>query len=218
MQVLSFAFQQAIYITNKEEAMIEMKNLPYELNALTPTISKDTMIYHYEKHYAGYVQKTNELIASTPFENSPLDKIIFEAAADTIWTKLFNQAAQVANHEFFWQSLSPNIEDHTISSDLATLIRQDFGSKEKLLEEFQNKGLSQFGSGWVWLTLNKGHLNIESTSNADTLLVHPDHKPLLVIDVWEHAYYLDYQNKRIAYLKAVTNKLINWRFASKQLI
>jgi len=197
--------------------MIDIKNLPYALNALTPTISTDTMTYHYEKHYAGYVQKTNELVAGTPFETAPLDKIIFEAAADTVWTKLFNQAAQVANHEFYWQSLSPRIEDYTISPKLGNLIRSDFGSKEKLIEELQNKGMAQFGSGWVWLTLTKGHLQVKTTSNADTLLVHPEHKPLLVIDVWEHAYYLDYQNKRLAYLKAITNKLLNWRFASEQL-
>ncbi|MBP5343928.1 MAG: superoxide dismutase [Alphaproteobacteria bacterium] len=197
--------------------MIDMKDLPYDLKALAPTISPETMMYHYEKHYAGYVQKTNELIANTPFENAPLDKIIFESAADIVWAKLYNQAAQVANHEFFWNSLSPKKEDYTISPDLANLIQKDFGSKEKIMEELLNKGLSQFGSGWVWLTLYQDHLCVESTSNADTLLVHPEHKPLLVIDVWEHAYYLDYQNKRTAYLKAVTGKLLNWRFASQQL-
>ena len=197
--------------------MIDIQNLPYELNALTPVISTETMTYHYEKHYAGYVQKTNELIAGTSFETEPLNKIIFESASDTVWTKLFNQAAQVVNHEFFWKSLSPRIEDHTISPHLGQMIRDDFGSKEKLIEEVQNKGLSQFGSGWVWLSLFNGHLQVQTTSNADTLLVHPDHTPLMVIDVWEHAYYLDYQNKRIAYLKAITNKLLNWRFASEQL-
>lgn len=197
--------------------MIDMKDLPYDLKALAPTVSPETMTYHYEKHYAGYVQKTNELIANTPFETAPLDKIIFESAADTMWTKLYNQAAQVANHEFFWNSLTPNKEEQTISPALAKLIQQDFGSKEKLIEELQNKGLNQFASGWVWLTFYQGHLCIESTSNANTLLVHPDHKPLLVIDVWEHAYYLDYQNKRAAYLKAATEKLLNWKFASQRL-
>ena len=197
--------------------MIEIKNLPYELNALAPAVSEQTMNYHYNKHYVGYVQKTNELIAKTPFEDSPLNKIIFESAADTVWTKVFNQAAQVANHEFFWASLTPDKHQNQPSESMLSLIRRDFGSKEKLLQEIQNKGLAQFGSGWVWLTYYDKRLQVVSTSNADTLVVHPDHKPLLVVDVWEHAYYLDYQNKRADYLKAVTENLLNWEFAEKQL-
>ena len=197
--------------------MIKLKNLPYELNALEPIISSETMKYHYEKHYAGSVQKTNELIAKTPFENDPLDKIIFESASDTVWTKLFNQAAQVANHEFFWKSLKLITQQSKVPTPLLSLIQRDFGSQEKLLLEIQNKGMAQFGSGWVWLTIYQEHLQVLSTTNADTILVHPNYKPLLVIDVWEHAYYLDYKNKRADYLKNVTEKLLNWSFANQQL-
>lgn len=196
--------------------MLLMK-LPYEPSALEPEISEKTVAVHYGKHHAGYVQKTNELIAGTELQDKSLDEIILTAAADEMYDMLFNNAAQVWNHNFFWQSLTPNEKEQRPSPKMMQKLIEDFGSFELFKNQFKKAGLDRFGSGWVWLIQSEnGELQIKTTGNADTPLVH-GWIPLLCVDVWEHAYYLDYQNKRAAFLDKVVDKLLNWVFAERNL-
>lgn len=197
--------------------MIEAKHLKYELTALAPFISEKTLSFHHQKHYQGYVNKTNELILNTDFENLSLEEIIFRAASDTSFTALFNQAAQVYNHEFYFDSLSPSSSTDEISSSLNRLIQKDFSSLDVLKEKLIEVGLSVFGSGYVWLVYENESLKVLPFSNALTPLVKESMVPLLAIDVWEHAYYLDKQNLRASYLKEVVNNLLNWTFVSNNL-
>lgn len=197
--------------------MIEAKHLKYELTALAPFISEKTLSFHHQKHYQGYVNKTNELILNTDFENLSLEEIIFRAASDTSFTALFNQAAQVYNHEFYFDSLSPSSSTDEISSSLNRLIQKDFSSLDVLKEKLIEVGLSVFGSGYVWLVYENDSLKVLPFSNALTPLVKESMVPLLAIDVWEHAYYLDKQNLRASYLKEVVNNLLNWTFVSNNL-
>ncbi len=197
--------------------MIEAKHLKYELTALAPFISEKTLSFHHQKHYQGYVNKTNELILNTDFENLSLEEIIFRAASDTSFTALFNQAAQVYNHEFYFDSLSPSSSTDEISSSLNRLIQKDFSSLDILKEKLIEVGLSVFGSGYVWLVYENESLKVLPFSNALTPLVKESMVPLLAIDVWEHAYYLDKQNLRASYLKEVVNNLLNWTFVSNNL-
>jgi len=195
---------------------IQLPELPYDINALSPYISAETLAFHYGKHHATYVKNTNDLIAGTPLADKSLIDIILTAAADTVFTSLFNNAAQCYNHDFFWKSLTP--AKPNIPKKLENTLIRDFGSVEIFKKEFQKAALSQFGSGWCWLIQNKeGKLQIMTTGNADTPLTKPDVKPLLCIDVWEHAYYLDYQNKRADYLSAIIEHLINWHFAAENM-
>ncbi len=194
---------------------VQLQNLPYAENALAPVISEKTVQFHYHKHHAGYVQKTNELIYNTDLENKSLEEIILTAASDSSYQTLFNNAAQVWNHQFYWQSLKPAASP--VPEKLKILIERDFGSVDELKNQLQAKGLSQFGSGWVWLVTENDKLSILSTSNAQTPLTNGNQKPLLTIDVWEHAYYLDTQNNRAAYLQNVINNLLNWEFAAQNL-
>lgn len=192
---------------------IEMKHvlmaLPYAQSALAPYISEETVSYHYGKHHAGYVNKLNTLIEGTEFANKPLEYIIKYAH-----NSIFNNAAQVYNHDFYWKGLintatSPSVE-------LLGLIDERFGSIQSFQETFLSTAAGFFGSGWIWLIVtDKGTLEIKMTSNADTPLRHGD-VPLLVCDVWEHAYYIDYRNSRPDYL-ANWWKLINWNFVSDNL-
>lgn len=196
---------------------IELPPLPYAESALEPVISTETVSFHYGKHQAGYVQKTNELIKGTDLENTSLEDIILIAASDTVYTTLFNNAAQAWNHEFYWNSLTSDPEKQQIPAFLKKKIEEDFSSVEDLNNQLVEKGVAQFGSGWVWLVSENGHLKVVSTSNANTPLTTPDQKPLLCIDVWEHAYYLDEQNRRADYLKNVVSKRLNWTFAAENL-
>ena len=196
---------------------IQLQNLPYAENTLAPVISEKTVQFHYHKHHAGYVQKTNELIDNTDLENKSLEEIILTAASDSVYQTLFNNAAQAWNHQFYWQSLKPNAAASPVPEQLKTAIERDFGSVEELKNQLQAKGLAQFGSGWVWLVAENGKLSVVSTSNAQTPLINGAQKPLLTIDVWEHAYYLDSQNNRAAYLQNVINHLLNWEFAAQNL-
>lgn len=195
----------------KALSMLDLILLPYAADALAPHISKETLETHHGKHHAGYVKKTNAAIEGTPLANAPLEQIIAsaEAAGDN---QLFNQAAQVWNHGFYWHSLSPAAT--TPGAELAAAINKDHGSLDALLTDLGAKATAHFASGWVWLAEKAGRIVIEESHDAATLAT-GDAKPLLVIDVWEHAYYLDRRNARDAYVAAVTGELLNWDFAAE---
>jgi superoxide dismutase, Fe-Mn family len=192
--------------------MIGLPDLPYAKDALEPVIGAKTLEFHHDKHHKAYVDTANKLIAGTDLENGSLEAIIRKAAADQSKVTLFNNAAQVWNHTFYWQCLKPG-GGGTPSGTVGSKITATWGSTEKFFEELKNAGVTQFGSGWAWLVLDNGELKITKTANADNPVVHGQ-KPLLTIDVWEHAYYLDYQNRRPDYLSAVMEKLINWDFVN----
>ena len=198
--------------------MIEMKKLPFEMNALEPYISERTLSFHYGKHYATYVKNTNDLIAGTDLENAALEDIVSAAAGEASLKGLFNNAAQAWNHEFFWNSLTEKEENKTIPEPLMRQILKDFGSLSVLLEEFKKAAVAQFGSGWAWLVFDKDKLKIVSTGNAFTPLTTDEMVPLLCIDVWEHAYYLDYQNRRVDFVEGILNHCLNWSFAAQNFI
>ena len=197
--------------------MITLPQLPFAFDALQPIISEKTLRFHYEKHHAGYVNTTNTLIKGTDLENKTLEQIILTAASDTVYTKLFNNAAQSWNHTFYWNSLTPEPQKHQLSTEFHAQINKDFGGQEELENLLIEQGLNQFGSGWVWLVAENGTLRVITTSNADTPLTKSNFKPLLCVDVWEHAYYLDYQNLRKDYLTGVVKNLLNWDFAANTL-
>jgi Fe-Mn family superoxide dismutase len=184
----------------------ELMQLPYAYSALEPMMSKETLQYHHGKHHAGYVAKLNGLITGTEFESKSLIEIIKHADGG-----IFNNGAQVYNHDFFWTNLSP--KPSTPSPALESIISAEFGSMEAFKKAFIEEGLSLFGSGWVWLCIDdKGQLSIVKTSNAQNP-IRSGLVPLMVCDVWEHAYYIDYRNARAEYLEAFF-KLLNWRFVS----
>lgn len=194
---------------------IELPLLPFSKNALEPYISSQTLDYHYGKHHNTYVINTNNLIKGTHLENASLEEIIKTSFKDPSQVGLFNNAAQVWNHTFYWHSLSPN-GGGAPTGKIAAMINQDFGSYDDFAKRFKEAALGQFGSGWAWLVVIEGKLAIHKTSNADTPKVH-GMTPLLCIDVWEHAYYLDYKNVRAEYVDNVINRLLNWEFAHRNL-
>ena len=184
---------------------ITLPPLPYALDALSPHISKETLSYHYEKHHKTYVDNLNKLIIGTEFADLSLEEIIKKSSAG-----IFNNAAQVWNHTFYWHCLRPNGGGEP-SGDLLTAIKQAFGTFDQFKEQFTQTALTTFGSGWAWLVQDsQQQLKIISTSNAGTPLT-TDHKALLTCDVWEHAYYIDYRNRRADYLAAFWS-LVNWEF------
>ncbi len=185
--------------------------LPYAENALEPVISARTISFHYGKHHKGYVDNLNKLISGTDYTELPLEDIIKGTAGRPERTGIFNNAAQTWNHTFYWNSLNPKGGGEPPAA-LKQKIEASFGSVDACKKELANAAVSQFGSGWVWLVLNGDMLSVVKTANADIPLT-LGMKPLLTIDVWEHAYYLDYQNLRAAYVNAVLDKLINWEFA-----
>ena len=189
--------------------------LPYEKNALEPHISSRTLDFHHGKHHQTYVDNLNKLIANTELENKPLEEIIRLSAQDTAKAGIFNNAAQVWNHTFYWHSLKKE-GGELPQGVLLKRIAQDFGDYDKFKEAFKQAGATQFGSGWAWLVEEKGTLKIVKTGNADLPMIHGQ-KALLTCDVWEHAYYLDYQNRRPDYLEVFLNHLVNWDFAAKNL-
>jgi len=191
---------------------IKLPDLPYEKAALEPHISTKTLEFHYGKHHAGYVEKLNGLIKATELAKESLETIIKKTAKDPSKSAIFNNAAQIWNHTFYWQCMKKN-GGGAPKGDIADRIKTDIGSFEKFAEEFKNIGLSQFGSGWAWLVLKEGKAEIMKTANADTPIAH-GLKPLLTVDVWEHAYYLDYQNKRADYITIFIEKLLNWEFVN----
>lgn len=190
---------------------ITLPALPYADNALEPVISAKTIGFHYGKHHQGYVTNLNKLIAGGEFAGQPLEKIITATAGKQEHSGIFNNAAQVWNHTFYWQSMKPK-GGGTPPDELKKKMQDSFGDVETCIKELTAAATSQFGSGWAWLVLKGDKLEVTKTGNAETPLT-TDAKPLLTIDVWEHAYYLDYQNLRPDYVKAVIDKLINWEFA-----
>jgi Fe-Mn family superoxide dismutase len=190
--------------------------LPYEENALEPVISAKTLSFHYGKHHQTYVNKLNELTAGTEFANMKLEDVIVRTAGQADKAGIFNNAAQVWNHTFYWNSLSPKGGGRP-TGKIGDKIEADFGSYENFTKQFVETGIAQFGSGWVWLVEDEGVLKIIKTPNAENPISQKKGKALLVIDVWEHGYYLDYQNRRNDYLKMVVDKLLNWDFAAENL-
>ena len=196
-------------------APITLPPLPYADNALDPGISANTLSFHYGKHHKAYVDNLNKLIAGTPLEGQPLERIILEVAGKADKAGVFNNAAQIWNHTFYWNSLKPG-GGGTPPAALAKLIERDFGSLDNLKKELATAATTQFGSGWAWLASDGGKLVVTKTSNAE-LPMTKGQKALLTIDVWEHAYYLDFQNRRPDYANAVIDKLLNWQFAADNL-
>jgi len=190
----------------------ELIDLPYEDTALEPAVSAKTLSFHHGKHHKAYIDKTNAAIEGGDLANKSLEDVI--AAARGSNAGLFNNSAQSWNHGFYWHSMAA---DETGASDeLKSMIDDAFGSTDGLKEKLAERGAGHFASGWVWLAVTGGKLSIEETHDGDTLADQGEFNPLLVIDLWEHAYYLDHQNARPAYLDAVNGKL-NWKFASENL-
>lgn len=190
--------------------MFELPKLPYANDALAPHISQKTIEFHYGKHHAGYVNNLNKLIAGTTFENKTLEEIVKTSEGG-----MFNNAAQVWNHTFYWDCMTPNPKKAQPSGKLNDAIVRDFGSFDAFKEKFINAAVTLFGSGWTWLVADKdGKLSIVQTSNAQTPLTMAGMRPLLVCDVWEHAYYIDRQNARANYVNEFWT-LINWEFVEK---
>jgi superoxide dismutase, Fe-Mn family len=193
----------------------ELPALPYDAGALAPHMSAETLEFHHGKHHKAYVDKTNTLVAAKPdLAGAKLSDVI-KAARASGDKGLFNNSAQIWNHSFFWQCLSP--EKQSPSGRLAQMIDESFGSPEELVKKLVEESVNHFASGWGWLVLDGDRLGIGSLHDADTPVAHDGMVPLLTIDVWEHAYYIDYRNARPAYLEAVTANLINWEFAAQNL-
>ncbi|CAB4608338.1 unannotated protein [freshwater metagenome] len=188
----------------------ELPALPYAQDALAPTISAETMEYHYGKHHQTYVDNLNKAVAGTADENASLEDIIMKAEGP-----LFNNAAQVWNHTFFWNSLSPNGGGQPTGA-IADRIAADFGGYDAFRAQITDAGLTQFGSGWAWLVEKDGKLAIMKTPNADLPMKHGA-KALFTIDVWEHAYYIDYRNARAKFIEVVLDNLVNWDFVNANL-
>ena len=190
----------------------ELPALPYAIDALAPHISQETLEFHHGKHHNAYVTTLNNLIAGTDNENKSLEEIILSAEAGP----LFNNAAQVWNHTFYWNSMSPNGGGEP-TGELAEKINAAFGSLDGFKEQFTQAGMTQFGSGWAWLVVNDaGDLEITKTPNAELPLT-SGKKALLTMDVWEHAYYIDFRNARPSSIETYLSKLINWDFAAQNL-
>ncbi|RKH37239.1 superoxide dismutase [Corallococcus sicarius] len=187
-----------------------LPELPYKKDALAPHISAETLEYHHGKHHNAYVTNLNKFIAGKPEESKSLIDIILSSEGG-----VFNNAAQVWNHTFYWHCMAPNGGGEP-RGELADAIKRDFGSFEKFKEEFSNAAATQFGSGWAWLVEEKGKLSIAKTGNADLPMKHGQ-KALLTIDVWEHAYYIDYRNLRPKYIETFLTSLVNWDFVTQNL-
>ncbi len=189
--------------------------LPYARNALAPHISENTLNFHYGKHHQAYVDNLNKLLAGKPLENASLEEVIRESHGKT--PGVFNNSAQVWNHTFYWHSMKPN-GGGAPTGAIAAAIKKDLGGLEEFKTAFAEAGATQFGSGWAWLVLNKGKLEVRKTGNAETPLTEAGVTPLVTMDVWEHAYYLDFQNARPKYISTFLNSLVNWDFANQNLV
>lgn len=196
--------------------MFKISLLPYNFTALEPYISRQTMDLHYSKHHQAYVNKLNELIDKTEMEKKSLEEIIRLSHNNIEYSSIFNNAGQHYNHELFWSSLSPLADDREVPELLLKMINRDFISMDGLLAAFKREAAAQFGSGWVWLVLEGDSLAVKKTGNAEPIFLQ-NLKPLLALDVWEHSYYLDYQNMRLNFVEAVFNNLFNWKFAAGQV-
>jgi superoxide dismutase, Fe-Mn family len=193
----------------------ELPPLPYADTALEPIYSARTISFHHGKHHKAYVDNLNKLVANTRIDGMSLESVIDIAAKNSEMTGVFNNAAQIWNHTFFWKSMKPGGGGKP-SGALAKMIDEAFGSYEKFAEQFKAAAVGRFGSGWAWLVLDGGALKIVSTPNAETPIT-KGQTPLITVDVWEHAYYLDYQNRRPDFVQAFLDKLVNWDFAAANL-
>ncbi|MBV5316377.1 MAG: superoxide dismutase [Desulfobulbaceae bacterium] len=194
---------------------ITLPPLPYMENALEPVITSNTISFHYGKHHKGYVDNLKKFIAGTEYAEFSLEKIITLTAGLPEKAAIFNNAAQIWNHTFYWKSMTPKGGGEPPAA-LKQKIEAAFGSVDACKKELAGAAVAQFGSGWAWLVLEGDKLKVVKTSNADTPIT-AGLKPLLTIDVWEHAYYLDFQNRRVDYVNAVLDKLINWEFALQNI-
>jgi len=198
---------------DKPKAHFALAALPYAENALEPAISAKTVSLHHGKHHKAYIDKLNELVAGTPYEGMPLEEIVKRSATSEKDKAIFNNAGQAWNHEFYWNCMASRGEQP--GGRIKHAIEASFGGLEEFKAAFAKAAIAQFGSGWAWLVKGKnGKLKIATTANADTPLARGE-VPLLAADLWEHAYYLDYQNRRPDHLKAWLDKLANWSFAEK---
>jgi len=202
-------------MSTKVKGPFSLPPLPWEESALEPAISARTLQLHHGKHHRGYVEKLNELVADTPFADVSLEQVILKAAGREEYRKIFNNAAQAWNHEFFWNALRPKGGGKP-TGELASRLEKDLGGYESFKKQLATAAIEHFGSGWVWLVQREGKLAIETTANADLPSV-TGGKPLLTIDLWEHAYYLDYENRRPEFVAAMIDNLVNWEFAHEQL-
>ena len=187
----------------------DLPPLPYAEDALAPIISPETLQFHHGKHHRKYIDTMNQLLEKEQIRASSLEEVVRSSKG-----KLFNNAAQSWNHEFFWHSLSP--KGGKPSGALLAQLERDFGSYERFVEAFAKAGIEQFGSGWAWLVEKDGKLQVMATANADTPMAHGT-RCLLTVDVWEHAYYIDYRNQRDRFVAAVIEKRLNWQFAEQNL-
>ncbi len=193
----------------------EIPALPYAQDALVPHISAGTLGFHHGKHHNAYVVNLNNLVADTPLAEKTLEDVIREVAGDASKAGIFNNAAQVWNHTFYWNSMKPGGGGRPTGA-VADAINGAFGSYDKFAEEFKAAGMTQFGSGWAWLVAEDGAIKIVKTPNAETPIT-TGAVPLITCDVWEHAYYLDFQNRRPDYIQTFLDDLINWDFANANL-
>lgn len=185
--------------------------LQFSEKALMPYMSAETLNCHHGKHLATYIKNLNDLITGTPYADMPLYEIIKQSATDTNAQKIFNNAAQVFNHDFFFRCLTPNG-----GGDVPTELANAFGGADKFISEFRTAAAGVFGSGWAWVVRENSEIKIMTTKNADTPLAHGI-TPLMTLDVWEHAYYLDYQNRRADFIDAYLNHLVNWNFVLENM-
>ena len=199
---------------------IALQGLPYDYDALHPVISASTLKLHHGAHHRGYVDKLNALIGGSDLADATLETIVArsakKAASDAASRAIFNNAAQAWNHAFYWRSLRPKVRGGRPQGVLAARIEADFGGAQRFRELFKAAAMGVFGSGWVWLVEDEGVLEIKATANADTPIAHGQ-VPLLALDVWEHAYYLDYQSRRIDYVEGTVDFLLDWEFAEHNL-
>ncbi|MEA4811313.1 MAG: superoxide dismutase [Anaerolineaceae bacterium] len=194
---------------------VALPELPWDKNALAPVISANTLDFHHGKHHKAYVDKTQELIKGTEFEGKSVEEIMIATFDKPDKKVLYNNAAQIWNHNYYWKCLAPAGKVKP-SAKLMKHIEKDFGSWDDFRKQLVQAGMTQFGSGWAWLVLENGKLSLLKTPNADDPWTET-RKPVLTLDVWEHAYYLDYQNKRQAYLEAVIDQLVNWDYVEAQI-
>jgi len=194
----------------------QLPELPYAKDALAPVMSAETLDFHYGKHHRAYVTKTNELLQNErDLSGASLIQIV-KAAKQGGNNKLFNNSAQLWNHSFFWQCLSPS-QGQQPQGKLAKLIEDGFGNPQVLLDKLQEEAVNHFSNGWAWLVLDRGTLRVTSLHDADTPIVHEGMVPLFTLDVWEHAYYIDYRNERPRFASTVLSNIINWEFVSSNL-
>lgn len=194
---------------------IALPSLPFDQGALAPVISANTLSFHYGKHHKTYVDTLNKLIVGSDFADMPLENIIRATARQSDYAAIFNNAAQAWNHTFYWKSLRAKGGGDPPAA-LKSLMQSSFGSVDQCKKELSKAAVAEFGSGWTWLVQDGEKLKIVTTPDAKTPLTHGP-KPLLTIDVWEHAYYLDYQNRRVDYVNTLIDKLVNWGFAEENL-